>query len=174
MRPKQFATCRHCGAEFQKRRATHVYCSRSCLGSDLHARGIVKPRERTGIMMTCPVCSKEFYIQKYRIGASEVHYCSRSCLAKVHLPKFDAGFKPTGKTPHTYKTITINGKQVREHRYIMEQRLGRKLSRDEHVHHDDDNSRNNDPNNLMVLSNADHQRLELFRRGHTKKKPPIS
>ena len=60
-----------------------------------------------------------------------------------------------------YKTISVNGVRVREHRWIMEQHLGRKLASWEHVHHLDGNHRNNNISNLEVLSNADHQRKEL-------------
>jgi len=43
----------------------------------------------------------------------------------------------------------------------MEQFLGRKLEKWEHVHHIDGNHLNNNIENLEVLTNADHQRKEL-------------
>jgi hypothetical protein len=63
--------------------------------------------------------------------------------------------------PKKYKQISVNGKQVREHRWLMEQHLGRKLESWEHVHHIDGNHLNNAIENLAVLSNAEHQREEL-------------
>jgi len=63
--------------------------------------------------------------------------------------------------PRNYKRIVVNGEEVREHRWIMEQHLGRKLETWEHVHHIDGNHLNNSLSNLEVLSNADHQRKEL-------------
>lgn len=43
------------------------------------------------------------------------------------------------------------------HRIVMEQKLGRPLVRGEVVHHLDLDSRNNDPENLMLFSNqAEH------------------
>ena len=65
------------------------------------------------------------------------------------------------KGPRNYKRIVVNGEEVREHRWIMEQHLGRKLETWEHVHHIDGNHLNNSLSNLEVLSNADHQRKEL-------------
>jgi hypothetical protein len=69
--------------------------------------------------------------------------------------------KEQGCQVREYKTIYIEGVQVREHRWIMEQHLGRKLESWEHVHHIDGNHLNNNIENLEVLSNADHQRKEL-------------
>lgn len=46
---------------------------------------------------------------------------------------------------------------VREHRLVMEQMLGRYLTRDEVVHHRDDNHQNNTPENLKLYgSNGEH------------------
>lgn len=51
---------------------------------------------------------------------------------------------------------------VREHRLVMEQTLGRFLTRLEVVHHLDGNRGNNAPENLeLFASNADHLRAEL-------------
>lgn len=51
---------------------------------------------------------------------------------------------------------------VREHRLVMEKKLGRLLERNEVVHHIDGNPLNNDPANLMLFgSNASHLRHEL-------------
>ena len=45
---------------------------------------------------------------------------------------------------------------VYEHRYIMERKLKRPLLSSEHVHHIDENTLNNSPDNLMILSAAEH------------------
>lgn len=55
-----------------------------------------------------------------------------------------------------YKTIQINKKQLRLHRYVMECFLGRKLNSNEIVHHKDGNKLNNDINNLELLTRAEH------------------
>lgn len=54
-----------------------------------------------------------------------------------------------------------------EHRLIMERVLGRKLTTDEHVHHINGVKWDNDPRNLQVLSNAEHQRLHDHLGRHT-------
>ena len=73
-------------------------------------------------------------------------------------------FQKTGNPPHKYKQIKVNGKEVRVHRHVMEEYLGRKLSHDEHVHHINGDSYDNRLENLEVLTNSDHQRMEVARR----------
>jgi len=46
-----------------------------------------------------------------------------------------------------------------EHRYIMEKHLGRKLTKDDIVHHIDHNKYNNHPKNLVALSKKEHRKL---------------
>lgn len=52
-----------------------------------------------------------------------------------------------------------NGKRVRAHRWIMEQKLDRKLSPTEVVHHINGNPLDNRIENLRVLDAAEHIRL---------------
>ncbi len=51
-----------------------------------------------------------------------------------------------------------NKKHQRYHRYIMEKVLGRSLSLDEHIHHIDGVTTNNDVDNLIVLSRSEHKK----------------
>ena len=56
----------------------------------------------------------------------------------------------------------VQGGYVLEHRLVMEQILGRFLSREEVVHHIDKNKQNNDPSNLVLFSsNGLHLGTEL-------------
>ena len=60
-----------------------------------------------------------------------------------------------------YVIINIEGKQVKAHRYIMEQVLGRKLRRDEVVHHINGNRQDNKVENLQVMTIGEHNKLHF-------------
>lgn len=140
--------CSNCGKDFKTYHKSQYLCSTKC-------RSEIK---ETSQAKKCITCGKIYIVQKYR--SSKTKYCSRSCLAKTHLKKFsEFWFKPSNQAAHKYKQIMINGKPMREHRWIMQNHLGRKLSKDEHVHHIDGNGMNNEISNLIVLSNANHQKL---------------
>ncbi len=55
-----------------------------------------------------------------------------------------------------YKIITINGKQIYEHRYIMEKCLNRKLNPYEIIHHINKNSLDNRIENLKLDNQSNH------------------
>lgn len=57
-----------------------------------------------------------------------------------------------------YRWIRVNGRSVREHRYVMEQSLGRKLLPTEIVHHRNGDTADNRLDNLEVMDGGDHMR----------------
>lgn len=59
--------------------------------------------------------------------------------------------------------ISINGKKIPEHRYLMEQYLGRSLERfNEVVHHINGDRLDNRIDNLRVMQRGDHKSLHLL------------
>jgi hypothetical protein len=60
-----------------------------------------------------------------------------------------------------YKKIKIYGKTIDEHRHIMQEHLGRKLHRNEVVHHINGDARDNRIENLEVQLLSCHSRLHM-------------
>lgn len=58
-----------------------------------------------------------------------------------------------------YKSIKINGVKYDQHRRIMEDHLGRKLDKNEVVHHINGDSLDNRIENLQVMDRSEHTRI---------------
>lgn len=59
---------------------------------------------------------------------------------------------------NSYKTIQVNKKQVRYHRYLMEKHLNRKLNFNELVHHINGNIFDNRIENLELVTRSEHMK----------------
>jgi hypothetical protein len=55
-----------------------------------------------------------------------------------------------------YRKISVAGRKIDEHRYVMEQALGRKLERHEEVHHKNEDKHDNRIENLEVKPKLEH------------------
>ena len=75
----------------------------------------------------------------------------------INLPKYEYPQKEKKR----YKIKKINGKQILYHRWVMEQHLGRKLTRSEVIHHIDGDPHNNNIENLQLLTQSEHIKLEI-------------
>ena len=62
-----------------------------------------------------------------------------------------------------YKRITIDGVSYLEHRYIVEQNIGRKLLSTEQVHHINGDRFDNRISNLMVVTQEEHDRFHKWK-----------
>lgn len=151
------AICPSCGKTFRKRRASIKYCSVKC--------GRAWAIKRS--MIECCECGKIF--ERNDCHIKEHNFCSRGCYRQWHKKNMVAENAPhwKGGVYHTQSGYLYirqeDGKYKAEHRSIVEEMLGRKLTCDEVVHHLDENKQNNSIENLVVMDREEHAKLH-----HTK------
>lgn len=93
---------------------------------------------------------------------------ARKSLSPERQPSWKGGRRIT---PSGYVEVLMpdhhraraNG-YVFEHILVAEQKYGRKITRNEHVHHKDHNKQNNHPDNLEVLSPEEHNKKHVRKR----------
>ena len=109
-------------------------------------------------------CGKKFMAKADEVKKGAGIYCSRACMYKQQGKDRKGSGTPwfKGGSIHTqgYKVISLeDGSRFLEHRYVMEQHLGRKLARNEEVHHKDGNKLNNGITNLQLMTKSEHTKL---------------
>lgn len=130
---------------------------------------------------SCDVCGKRFNIKNghattaTRKGAKKT--CGRECLSKLrkqtaspNMKKWLESHRPnnlkrgSGVTTDGYVWVYVPNRgyfknQVKLHRYLMEIKLSRPLTKDEIVHHIDENKFNNNIDNLEIHTRVSHNRI---------------
>lgn len=106
----------------------------------------------------CDLCKKEF--KKPKCHIKRHNFCSRDCYYQyMKTLKMEQGSNWKGGN-HLHDGYNfkkeVSGRYRGEHRILMEKSLGRKLTSNEVVHHKDGNKMNNDINNLVVMTRAEH------------------
>ena len=117
-------------------------------------------RPRTGKDFSCKECEKNFYVSVSGQKRNRTNFCSLKCSGMAHRgknsPSWKRGYFLNEKG---YKRIIKNGKYVYEHRYLMEQHIGRKLLNTETIHHKDGDKLNNSIGNLQILFRSEHIKI---------------
>lgn len=143
--PKMNLICDYCGKKYNSYQCGKYnhFCSIECrrLGAYLMSQNITpEDRERR---------SKQIIRVNKTINNDKKHLESRANTLRG---------KGSGKG-----YTKVNG--VHRHRLVAEEKLGRKLLPGEIVHHKDGNKRNDDPENLEVMTQSEHIREHLRRGG---------
>lgn len=124
----------------------------------------------------CDICNKLFYRKAHWAERTNHHFCSQIC-ASIYKSKEVTG-KGNGRwvggvkerfdgyyTIYDPRDTKVN-KYTMQHRFIMEEHLGRKLTKKEVVHHINGDRKDNRIENLMLFSGQKIHRYwhSLYRR----------
>ncbi len=152
-------TCKNCGQTYAKspsRMGRSRYCSRKCLADARRLATVpclecgqpAKPdRKSRPRKFCCRECSNK-YVARNRPNTKGWTITSRGyrmVMAKDHPAASKDGY-------------------VLEHRLMMEKTVGRRLARHEVVHHKNGDRLDNRPENLELMTKADHDKLDKGRR----------
>lgn len=149
--------CICCGKDFnviKSRANTAKYCCKKCADQMLKSKDNVE----------CLNCGKTFHLKKSNIS-NNGNCCSKKCFNEYKK------ISTLGENNSNYKgrSIDCDGYalkhmpsigRVKLHIYLACNVLGiNKIPKNHHVHHRDCDKLNNDVNNLVVLTQSDHQWL---------------
>lgn len=90
------------------------------------------------------------------------------------LIRFYDKFGRKGTLTNGYRELHVGGRRIYEHRYFMEIKIGRKLSRYEHVHHINGIKTDNRIENLVLINESMHSKKHAIENGLGKDRKGIS
>lgn len=105
------------------------------------------------IERACEQCGATIYVWPYQIRNGQGRFCSKRCADASRI---------VGRAINTegYVVLHVPGRgQVFEHRYVMEQYIGRPLEPGEEVHHRNENKSDNRIENLELTRRAPHMQI---------------
>ena len=114
------------------------------------------------IRCTCENCGCTFGLWPSQLEATRGRgrYCSVECRAQHRVGTNHPQWKGKVRTPRGYvKLHMADGSLVYEHRYVMEQHLGRPLLPGEDVHHINKDKADNRVENLRIVNKTEHSSL---------------
>lgn len=116
------------------------FCSRNCKAASV----------RNEITVQCKKCGKDFKTEYLRPGK----YCSQKCYIRVGERFLELG----------YWVVRKDGRKIKEHRWVMEQHIGRNLTDEEIVHHRNHDKLDNRVENLQLTTRQEHMTLHKLER----------
>lgn len=149
-------TCEICGKHqlVARSRAVHYKtCSVQCRGQ-LSSRTLSRVVE-----MNCVVCGAAF--ESKPSHRDRRRCCSRECLGMLHRQRYCQDGNPNYRGKGSYPLTRDENRVLRKvHTEAAKRHLGLdEIPKGYGVHHRDTNKLNNDPENLVFMSNSDHKWL---------------
>lgn len=173
----QIDKCRNCGVEFYRKKwqitkGIALTCSKAC---------DTEWASRNQVTKTCEWCGKPF--TRSQSMAKKTRFCCWDCQVeggcKTAIDRWHNGrrarrdndgyiliYEPTH--PAAY-----DAGWILEHRWVVEQALGRYLDPKEHVHHINEQKSDNRIENLAVLTPVEHQSI-TSRSFHAKRRAELT
>lgn len=133
---KRHKKCIVCGQEFIGKTSQQMTCSHDCAG-------VLRRGERNRY---CERCGKEMPFDRYRFK----RFCSPECRVSPlwNIVEASTGYLMV-KAGKDYPGVDRRG-YILQHRYVMEQMIGRYLLSQERVHHKNGDKKDNHPENLEL------------------------
>lgn len=132
--------------------------------------GTLKYKRKGTKLFPCGFCKRPLAISPaYTKRGTKIFYCDKKCEIKNRFDTRDpdsltlqealdfVGKRGAVRTnSHGYRVVVMGKKRMLHHRLVMEKIVGKKLHKDETVHHVNGIRDDNRPENLIVLPRKNH------------------
>lgn len=136
--PLRSGLCLKCKNIFWATKTFATTCCKSC-----------RPNRIIGKNLRCTFCNKVRWVKPWELKKLKHHFCSQKCSGDFFTGKNNQKYKG-GSFCKGYRVICVRDRYIRQHRYVMELKLGRKLRPYEQVHHKNGRRSDNRLKNLEL------------------------